>query len=88
MVINCSAALFIQQEKWQEIVLILLFLTACINEFVTVVCHMRSDSLIEGVGQRLCGVDWHLAMLSCGKHGALPHVLSRVLHHKQVILFE
>lgn len=70
-------------------VLILLFLIACIKEFVTDLSHKRSDSLIEGIGQRLHGVDWHQAMVSCGKHGAFPHVvLPCVPHHQQVILFK
>lgn len=49
----------------------------------------HSDSLIEGVRQRLHGVEWNQAVVSSGEHGALPHVvLPCVPHHQQVILFE
>lgn len=48
-----------------------------------------SGSLIEGVRQRLHGVDRHLAVVSRGQHGALPRVvLPCVPHHQQVILLE
>lgn len=49
----------------------------------------RCDSLIEGVRQRLHGVDRHQAVVSWGEHGAFPRVpRPRVLHHQQVVLFE
>lgn len=76
-----TVALFCLLSQKTHNVLILLFLTACVNKFVTEVSHTRSDSLIERVGQWLHGIDWHLAMLSCGKHGTFPHVLPCVLHH-------
>lgn len=47
------------------------------------------DSLIEGVRQRLHGVDWHLAVVSCGELSSLPHVaLPGVPYGHQVVLLE
>lgn len=45
--------------------------------------------LVEGVGQWLHGVDWHLAVVPRGEHSALPNVvLPRIPHYQQVILFK
>lgn len=67
-------------------------LLCCFGENFVVLFLLKAywdDSLIEGVRQRLHRSDGHQAVVSCGQHDTLPHVvLPRVSNHQQVVLFE